>query len=150
VNRESQIVPNSSISAQPQGSLRGIFASLVFVRSFSRKGAKAQREKRIGSMLYLGSFAPLREMFDCGCAALPLLRLDSQRHCHSTLTGKERRFDSRHRQLLTVTTIVFYVTLHTFFTPTKKAFSDRRRSFVLSNGKVRIETGHCPSSEAVG
>jgi hypothetical protein len=49
---------------------RSKFASSL-CKNVSRKGAKEQRERNsLGR--YLGSFAPLREIFGCGAAALRL------------------------------------------------------------------------------
>jgi hypothetical protein len=64
--------PTTQLSARP---LRSKFASSCFCKNVfpqRRKGAKREREE---PRRYLRSFAPLREMFGCGCAALRARRL---------------------------------------------------------------------------
>ena len=60
--------------SQPPNSLRSKFASSYFCKNVSRKGAKEQREKENTPRRYLGSFAPLREMFLVGLCCSASLR----------------------------------------------------------------------------
>jgi len=63
------------VQFQLAAQLRSKFASSCFCKSVSRKGAKEQSGKENTVDSYLGSFAPLREMFGWGCAAVRPLRL---------------------------------------------------------------------------